>query len=122
MTRSDRSAFTRGEASSGIRQLEGYLMAHTYRLTARNEAKAFADLLPWLTETQYEEVVRIYTADRLDLTRRILKSVKRRGNELQQEYADRYEKLRRRLLCKVIALLLIVTSMSVVNLVMLIDR
>ncbi|SCK30652.1 hypothetical protein [Streptomyces sp. WMMB 322] len=109
-------------AVSGLRQIEGYLMAHTYRRTARAEAEAFADLLPWLTEAQYEEVVRIYTADRLDLTRRMLKTIRRRGTELQREYADRYEKLRRGLLCKVTALLLVATSVSVLNLVLVLDR
>ena len=110
------------EAASGLRQIEGFLMAHAYRSTARTEAKAFADLLPWLTGPQYEEVVRIYTADRLDLTRRMLKSITQRGSELQKEYTDRYEKLRRNLLCKVIALLLVAASTSVMNLVMMIER
>jgi len=96
----------RSEAARGLAQLEGYLLAQTHRRTARAEAEAFAGRLPWLTPAQHEDVVRLYTADRMALTRRVLEGTVERCAELRREYTDRYEQLRRRLLCRVTALIL----------------
>ncbi|GGO50310.1 hypothetical protein GCM10012287_29730 [Streptomyces daqingensis] len=101
-----RSTTGQDEATRGIAQLEGYLLAQTYRENARTEAEAFADRLPWLTSAQHEEVVSLYTAERMALTRRVLEATVQRCGELRQEYTDRYEQLRGRLLLRVTVALL----------------
>ncbi|MFF3291019.1 hypothetical protein [Streptomyces sp. NPDC003023] len=94
------------EAAAGIARLEGYLLAQSRMREAEREAEAFAGRMPWLTTAQREEVVRIYTQDRIALSRRVLEAVVSRAHELRLEYATRYEELRRRLLCAGAAALL----------------
>ncbi|MFC4494358.1 hypothetical protein ACFPA8_09455 [Streptomyces ovatisporus] len=101
-----RSVTGRDETARGIAQLEGYLLSQTYRQNARAEAEAFADRLPWLTSAQYDEVVELYTAERMALTRRVLEATVQRCGELRQEYTERYEQLRGRLLHRVTVALL----------------
>ncbi|MEW1791262.1 MULTISPECIES: hypothetical protein [Streptomyces] len=88
-----------GEASAGIQQLEGYLLAQSRVREARTHALVFADRLPWLTTAQHEEVVSLYTQDHIAMSRRALESVVARAAELREEYTARYELLRRRLVC-----------------------
>ncbi|MFD9866941.1 hypothetical protein ACFXI8_06475 [Streptomyces niveus] len=88
-----------GEASSGIQQLEGYLLAQSRVREARTHAVIFADRMPWLTSAQHEEVVSLYTQDHIAMSRRALEAVVARAGELRAEYTARYELLKRRLLC-----------------------
>lgn len=88
-----------GEASSGIQQLEGYLLAQSRVREARTHAVLFADRMPWLTSAQHEEVVSLYTQDHIAMSRRALEAVVARAGELRTEYTARYELLKRRLLC-----------------------
>ncbi|WP_405794503.1 hypothetical protein [Streptomyces sp. NBC_01506] len=88
-----------GEASSGIQQLEGYLLAQSRVREARTHAVVFADRMPWLTSAQHEEVVSLYTQDHIAMSRRALEAVVARAGELRAEYSARYELLKRRLLC-----------------------
>lgn len=93
------SAPSPGEASSGIQQLEGYLLAQSRVREARRHAALFADRMPWLTSAQHEEVVSLYTQDHIAMSRRALEAVVARAGELRAEYTARYELLKRRLLC-----------------------
>jgi hypothetical protein len=94
------------EVTSGIARLEGYLLCQTEIRNARAEAEAFARRMPWLTTAQHDEVVRLYTEDRIALARRVLQRIADRCNELEAEYTARYEQLRQRLVCTCVALLL----------------
>ncbi|MYX32769.1 hypothetical protein GTY85_04445 [Streptomyces sp. SID8377] len=70
------------------------------------KAAAFADRLPWLTTAQREEVVRVYTADRLDLARHIHERTAQRAAELDDHYTRHYAQLRRRLFRATVAAVL----------------
>jgi hypothetical protein len=87
------------EAAAGIARLEGYLLAQSEASAARTAAEDFTSRLPWLDPEQREEVVRLYTADRMALSRRTLEHIVHRSRELRAEYTDRYQQLRRRLIC-----------------------
>ena len=88
----------REECSQGLRQLEGYLLWEAESAAARAGAEEFADRLPWLTGAQREEVVRICTADRLEVSRAVIHRIADRARELQGEYSTRYRTLKIRLL------------------------
>ncbi|MCD0484026.1 hypothetical protein LO771_16910 [Streptacidiphilus sp. ASG 303] len=88
----------RGESDRGIHQLEGYLLWQGETAAAREQAEAFADRLPWLTGPQREDVVRVYTADRLEVSRATVRRIADRARELRHEYTARYRALRLRLL------------------------
>jgi hypothetical protein len=94
------------EVASGIARLEGHLLAQTEISNARAEAEAFARRMPWLSTAQYEEVVRLYTEDRIALSRRVLERIVDRCHELKAEYTARYERLRRRLVHRCVAVVL----------------
>ncbi|WP_069812353.1 hypothetical protein [Streptomyces sp. TP-A0874] len=87
------------DIEAGIAQLEGYLRSQTDIAEAQQAAEEFADHLPWLTTDQRAELVGLYTEDRLVLTRQYLRRVVGRCTELRAEYSERYEELRRRLIC-----------------------
>lgn len=100
------------EAAHGINQLEGYLLLHAQEHTARSEALAFADRLSWLTTAQREEVVHLYTDERIALARRELRAVAARCHELRAEYTERYETLRARTLRGAVAVVLLGVCLS----------
>ncbi|KAF4406625.1 MULTISPECIES: hypothetical protein [Streptomyces] len=100
------------EVTAGLRQLEGYLRCRTDIAEAEREAAAFADRMPWLTDGGREELVRLYTEDRLELTRRGLEQIVARSAELRQEYAARYAELRGRLVRITTAALLCAAALS----------
>ncbi|MES4904444.1 MULTISPECIES: hypothetical protein [unclassified Streptomyces] len=91
------------EIEAGIARLEGYLLCQSELGDARAEAEAFAGRLAWLTAAQREEVVRLYTEERVELSRRMLRRIVDRCEELRAEYTTRYDELRRRLLCRCVA-------------------
>ncbi|AXI79048.1 hypothetical protein [Peterkaempfera bronchialis] len=88
----------RRESVRGLHQLEGYLLWQGETATAREQAEAFADRLPWLTGPQREEVVLAYTDDRLEVSRAVICRIADRARELQRQYAARYRTLQVRLL------------------------
>jgi hypothetical protein len=104
------------EVTSGIARLEGYLLCQAELRDARTEAEAFVCRMPWLTADQREEVVRLYTEDRMALSRRTLQRITTRCHELQGEYSARYEQLRRRLLCASLAILLAAVALCALTL------
>ncbi|MBF9069261.1 hypothetical protein I2501_14640 [Streptacidiphilus sp. NEAU-YB345] len=83
--------------------LEGYLYWQAETDRAQQEAERFADLLPWLTTGQREEVVRLYRQQRLDSSRAFVERIARRARRLQREYATRYQQLRIRVLAATFA-------------------
>lgn len=106
------------EVEQGIARLEGYLLCQTELTNARAEAEAFARRLTWLTTAQHEEVVRLYTDERIKISRRTLERIIERSRELQTEYAARYEQLRQRLLCTCVALVLAALALCSCMLIM----
>ncbi|GAA2357921.1 hypothetical protein [Streptomyces cuspidosporus] len=102
------------EIESGIARLEGYLLCQRELGDARAEAEAYADRLPWLTTTQREEVVRLYAEERVELSRRMLRRIADRCEELRAEYTARYEELRRRLLYRCVAVVLVALTVLAV--------
>jgi hypothetical protein len=85
------------EVAAGINQLEGYLLWQAETDRARDCARDFSARLPWLTTAQREEVEHAYTQDRLQQSRAYLLRIAGRCRELQREYQQRYDALRRRL-------------------------
>ncbi|MGK5532974.1 hypothetical protein [Streptomyces sp. URMC 129] len=102
----------RDDAAEGIAQLEGYLLWQGELSTARAEAEAFADALPWLTDAQRAELTARYAEERIRLSRRVLAAVGDRCRVLEREYTARYGELRHRLLCATGCVLLTAVSMS----------
>lgn len=80
-----------------ISELEGHLLIEATRAEGRTEAARFARSLPWLTDTQREEVEEAFARDHLALTRRSWERTALRGRELRAEYEAAYRALRRRL-------------------------
>lgn len=99
--------------TEGINELEGYLLLQANEHTARSEARAFADRLPWLTVAQREEVVRVYAEERMALSIRVLRAVAQRCGELRTQYTERYEELRARTTCRATACVLLCLSLTV---------
>jgi len=100
------------EIEAGIARLEGHLLLMHEQATARQEAEAFARLLPWLTTAQHEDVVRVHRERHLALRRQSWRHTARRAEQLRDEYRTRYEELRRRLLCGYVALCLGVIALG----------
>ncbi|SEL19413.1 hypothetical protein [Streptacidiphilus jiangxiensis] len=85
------------DAAEGLRMLEGYLYWQAETARAQRDAERFADLLPWLTSGQREDVIRLYRQERLDSSRAFVDRVAHRARQLQREYGDRYRHLKLRL-------------------------
>ncbi|UNS95404.1 hypothetical protein MMF93_02165 [Streptomyces tubbatahanensis] len=94
------TAPTARQTAADINRIEGYLLLQAERDEAQAQAEAFAARMPWLTAGQRDEVVRLYTADRMALTRRVLHGLTERCAELREEYTARYLQLRRRVLAR----------------------
>lgn len=80
-----------------INAIEGHLLVEATRAEGRAEAVRFTRSLPWLTDTQREEVEASYQRNYLTMSRRSWERTARRGSELRAEYEERYRALRRRL-------------------------
>ncbi|KOX06189.1 membrane protein [Streptomyces sp. NRRL B-1140] len=79
-------------------ETEGFLLAHSHRDQAQQEAEELCARMPWLTTAQVEEITGHYVRRRLDVTRQLMLGTVRRADELRQEYESRYIRLRRALL------------------------
>ncbi|MCX2970458.1 MULTISPECIES: hypothetical protein [Streptomyces] len=101
------------DAEAGLRELEGYLLWQAEVGRARTRAEAFAARMPWLTTAQREEVVRLYTAEHLRLSRQYLETVAARCHALRGEYTARFAKLRRRVVRRATAACAAGLSLSV---------
>lgn len=92
------------DSARGLAQVEGYLLWNAELEEARRRAVSFTDALPWLTTAQREDVERVYTEDRLALSRAMLVRVSARAVELRGEYQDRYSRLRTRCVAATVVL------------------
>ncbi|WP_369200208.1 hypothetical protein [Streptomyces sp. PU-14G] len=101
------------QTAADISRIEGYLLLQAERGEAEAQAEAFAARMPWLTTGQRDEVVRLYTADRMALTRRVLHGLTERCVQLREEYTARYLQLRRRVLAQ--ATLVLLLSVALVS-------
>ncbi|MGY1433835.1 hypothetical protein [Streptomyces reniochalinae] len=99
------------QTAADINRIEGYLLLQAERGEAEAQAEAFAARMPWLTTGQRDEVVRLYTADRMALTRRVLHGLTERCAELREEYSARYLHLRRRVLARATLVLLLAIAL-----------
>ncbi len=93
-----RKTVSRKECDRGLNEMAGYLLWQAEESEAATRAEAFAKRLPWLTGAQREEVVRVYTEDRLETSRAVIQRIADRARELQREYSERYQRLRIRIL------------------------
>ncbi|MGG2463293.1 hypothetical protein ACO0M4_26385 [Streptomyces sp. RGM 3693] len=85
-----------------INEIEGYLLWEAEKERARSKAAEFCDRLPWLTDSQREDVVRHYCQEQREASRSYLERIAVRSATLRTAYEDAYRALRRRL---VVALL-----------------
>ncbi len=81
-----------------INEIEGYLLWEAEKDRARTRAESFSAGLPWLTDTQREEVERRYCQDQRETSRAYLERIAVRSSALRAEYEEVYRDLRRRLL------------------------
>ncbi|MGW0556746.1 hypothetical protein ACWDZ6_21515 [Streptomyces sp. NPDC002926] len=87
------------DPKAGIERLERYLATESERNQARKAAEAFADRMPCLTWAERQQLLRLYTGERLAEAQRL------RNRLAQQEAAhEARERLRGR--CIKVALLL----------------
>lgn len=84
------------DARALVRELEGLLLVEAARAESREAADRFTRQLPWLTDSQREEVERHYVEEHLLLTRRAWDRTADRGRELRREYEEAYRVLQRR--------------------------
>ncbi|MEV6790404.1 hypothetical protein AB0M87_00060 [Streptomyces sp. NPDC051320] len=85
-----------GDMARGLVQIEGYLLWNAEVDEARRQAVCFAEQLPWLTAAQREDVERVYTDDRVAVSRAVLVRIADRAVSLRAEYTARYRQLKRR--------------------------
>ncbi|MFF3256237.1 hypothetical protein ACFYWP_35765 [Actinacidiphila glaucinigra] len=100
-------------AAEGIAQCEDFLSWHAEISDAQGAARGYADRMPWLTTSQRHEVVRLYVADRVELVRDMRTRIAERNRALHAEYNRRYEALRNRLLCTVVAVALVTATICI---------
>ncbi|MFG2195731.1 hypothetical protein [Streptomyces sp. NPDC048639] len=104
--------------SEAINEIEGFLLWEAERSAAHAHAATFCAGLPWLTDSQREEVERHYAEDRLTASRAYLERVGARSAELRAEYEAVYQALRRRLVAAFVvcaALMAAVTTVAVLT-------
>ena len=86
------------EADQGLRTLEGYLYWQAENRRARQAARDFTDVLPWLTTAQRDDVERHCTDLQLRSSREHLERLRQHHRVLHTEYETRYQRLRARCL------------------------
>ncbi|WP_051732452.1 hypothetical protein [Kitasatospora phosalacinea] len=84
------------DAEAGLRRLEGYLYWQTQSRLARQAAKDFTELLPWLTDGQRADVEEHFTRIHTAATRQRLEQFREERDRLRAQYHDRYLRLRNR--------------------------
>ncbi|MEU6846822.1 hypothetical protein ABZ930_33640 [Streptomyces sp. NPDC046716] len=73
-------------------------MVEAARAEGRVAARRFVDRVPWLTETQAEDVQRAYVEAYLGLRRELWRDAVGRAGVLRDEYEERYRVVRGRVL------------------------
>ncbi|MFH8679513.1 hypothetical protein [Streptomyces lydicus] len=85
------------QMDQAVNEIEGYLLWEAEKARARSRADAFCAGLPWLSDTQRQEVESRYCEDQRDLSRAYLERIAVRSAGLRTEYESVYLALRRRL-------------------------
>ncbi|MFE3648166.1 hypothetical protein ACFXPZ_37830 [Streptomyces sp. NPDC059101] len=98
-----------------IHEIEGYLLWEAEKERARGQAAEFCDRLPWLTDSQREDVVRHYCREQREMSRSYLERIAVRSASLRTEYESAYRTLR----CRLVVALLSVGVLEVLALVVL---
>ncbi|UZJ31585.1 hypothetical protein [Streptomyces endophytica] len=80
-----------------VNEIEGFLLWEAEKDRARTRAEAFCAGLPWLTDTQRQEVAVRYCQDQHETSRAYLQRIAVRSASLRTEYEGVYRVLRRRL-------------------------
>ncbi|MFG3120045.1 hypothetical protein ACGF4C_37505 [Streptomyces sp. NPDC048197] len=80
-----------------VNEIEGFLLWEAEKDRARTRAEAFCAALPWLTDTQRQEVAVRYCQDQHETSRAYLQRIAVRSASLRTEYEGVYRVLRRRL-------------------------
>ncbi|MEU5320270.1 hypothetical protein AB0G67_26500 [Streptomyces sp. NPDC021056] len=84
--------------SKFLADVEGHLLLAATREEGRTAAQRFTAPLPWLTDTQRDEVERRFEAEYLALARDSWQHTAVRAERLRDEYEAKYRELRRRVL------------------------
>jgi hypothetical protein len=101
----------RRAAATGITRIEGYLRWQAELGTPRAAAERFAARLPWLTRDEREELVERYVEERLGMAQRLAAGVEERCREIEAAHAARYRRLRQRMLCATVCVLVATASL-----------
>ncbi|WP_310728766.1 hypothetical protein [Streptomyces sp. N2A] len=80
-----------------VNEIEGFLLREAEKDRARTRAEAFCAALPWLTDSQRQEVAARYCQDQYETSRAYLHRIAVRSASLRTEYEGVYRVLRRRL-------------------------
>ncbi|GAB7033809.1 hypothetical protein AB0G35_26925 [Streptomyces sp. NPDC021749] len=80
-----------------VNEIEGFLLWEAEKDRARTRAEAFCAGLPWLTDSQRQEVAVRYCQDQHETSRAYLERIAVRSASLRTEYEGVYRVLRRRL-------------------------
>ncbi|WP_058042550.1 hypothetical protein [Streptomyces roseifaciens] len=82
--------------AEAINEIEGYLLWEEEKRKARERAREFTAVIPWLTDSQRADLEHRYTADQLATSRTHLRRIVARSTELRAEYEAVYQALKRR--------------------------
>ncbi|MEK2475453.1 MULTISPECIES: hypothetical protein [Streptomyces] len=89
--------------AEAINDIEGYLLWEAEQERARSQAEEFCARLPWLTDSQREDVLRHYCRERREVSRSYLERVAARSASLRAEYEGVYRTLRRRMVAALLS-------------------
>ncbi|MFD8543842.1 hypothetical protein [Streptomyces sp. NPDC059649] len=97
-----------------VNEIEGFLLWEAEKDRARTRAEAFCAGLPWLTDTQRQEVAVRYCQDQHETSRAYLERIAVRSASLRTEYEGVYRVLRRRLVTACVSALTVVVALVTV--------
>ncbi|BDM67668.1 hypothetical protein HEK616_11550 [Streptomyces nigrescens] len=96
-TGEERTRESERDLDRAVNEIEGFLLWEAEKDRARTRAEAFCAGLPWLTDTQRQEVAVRYCQDQHETSRAYLQRIAVRSASLRTEYEGVYRVLRRRL-------------------------
>ncbi|MFE1313299.1 hypothetical protein [Streptomyces sp. NPDC058755] len=104
-----------GEERALVQEIEGHLLLAAAREEGRTAAARAAARLGWLTDTQRDDLERLFEMEYLALVRTSWRRTAERAEELRHTYEARYRALRQRLVawCVLGCALLAATSLLV---------
>ncbi|MFF7122349.1 MULTISPECIES: hypothetical protein [unclassified Streptomyces] len=86
-----------GEERALVQEIEGHLLLAAAQEEGRTAAARAAARLGWLTDTQRDDLERLFETEYLALTRTSWRRTAERAEELRHTYEARYRALRQRL-------------------------